>query len=110
MDPLEKLSGGPVEVFRRHGGGGNGPRETGLAFDDFNMAPSSGVSFDLFAVPPLCAVAACGGLTTDAVAGLRAVPAADFSGMGVNAGAAADPGVEAVAVTGVAGVSAPAEP
>ena len=101
-EPLARVSGGPVE---------------GLAFD-LNMAPSSGVSFDLFAVPPLCAVSACGGLTTAEVAGWRAdadpelgaVPAADFSGLGVNAGAAADPGVGAVAATGVAGVSAPAEP
>ena len=113
--PLARVSGGRVEGIGRHGR--VGPRESGLAFD-FNMAPSSGVSFDLFAVPPLCAVSACGGLTTAEVAGWRAdadpglgaVPAADFSGLGVNAGAAADPGVGAVAATGVAGVSAPAEP
>ena len=93
MEPLARVSGGPVEGICRHGGVG---REPGLAFD-FNMAPSSGVSFDLFAVPPLCAVAACGGLTTAAVAGLRA-------------DADPGPGVGAVAATGVAGVSAPAEP
>ena len=83
-------------------------RRRRLAFD-FNMAPSSGVSLDLFAVPPLCAVAACGGL-----------PAADFCGLGVNAGDVGDPevdagdvgdpGVGAVACTGVAGVSVPAAP
>ena len=127
MEPLARLSGGPVEGIFRHGGGG---REPGLAFDfnmapssgvsfdlfavspvcavsargelkglafDFTVAPSSGVSFDLFAVPPLCAVAACGGLTTAALAGLRA-------------DADPGPGVGAVAATGVAGVSAPAEP
>ena len=115
MEPLARVYGGPFEDCCRHGGIGS--RTSGLAFD-FDLAPSRGVSFDLFDVPPLCAVSACGGLTTAAVAGLRAdadpglgaVPAADFSGLGVNAGAAADPGVGAVAATGVAAVSAPAEP
>ena len=88
MEPLARVSGGPVE-----GHGGIGP---GLAFD-FTLAPSSGVSLDLFAVPPLCAVAACGGLTTAALAGLRA-------------DADPGPGVGAVAATGVAGVPTDSEP
>ena len=82
--------GGVLFPFHIHGGSGacvaDGTAD--LAFD-FNMAPSSGVSFDLFAGPPLCAVAACGGLGAD----VDPVP-----------------GVGAAAATGVAGVSAPAAP
>ena len=172
MEPLAGVSGGPIEGILRHGGVG---RESGLAFFnmapssdmsfdnfavpplcavsacggstalafDFTMAPSSGVSFDLFAVAPLCAVSACGGSTglafdfnmapssgvsldlfavppLCAVAACGGLPAADFCGLGVNAGDVGDPevnagdvgdpGVGAVASTGVAAVSVPAAP
>ena len=89
----------------------------------FVVAVAQGASFDLFAVPPSCAVSACREWQTAASAGLRAeadpalgaVPAAAFavhSGIRAVAAAGVAEGAAAadVAAGGVAGVSAPAEP
>ena len=65
---------------------------SGLAFD-FTMAPSSGVSLDLFAVASLCAVSAGGvrGPPLCAVAASGA-NAGDVGDLGANAGDVGDPG------------------
>ena len=84
----------------------------------FVVAVAQGASFDLFAVPPSCAVSACrewqtaagAGLSSDADPGLGAVSAAAFAVHSGTAGVAEGAAAADVPAGGVAGVSAPAEP